>query len=287
MVTAMVSSGSRSLIDLAFVRGTMMPSKFNTRLTRLLVRVLGSSTLVLWSAGASAYEWRVHSFHCLDACPLGAPENADLVVREIYTLAADPFTKMAVWVAYRITPETIGPSQTRNWASDPWLDAVETLEKEDYDEANENLAVDRGHQAPLAAFSGTSFWRQTNFLSNITPQSAELNQGPWEELESREIRLSQDTGNAVYVLTGPLFEMLMSPLPQADERHRVPSGYWKVVMTGDGRASAFIFAQDTPRNASHCSKRVPINEVELRARLKLRPWPSLQPVTLDSALGCP
>lgn len=264
-----------------------MTSKVKTRLTRPLVKILGSSALVFWSAAASADEWRVHSFHCLDACPLGAPENTDLVVREIYTLAADPFTKMAVWVAYRITPETIGPSQTRNWASDPWLDAVETLEKEDYDDANESLAVDRGHQAPLAAFSGTSFWRQTNFLSNITPQSSELNQGPWEELESREIRLSQDTNSAIYVLTGPLFETLMSPLPQADERHRIPSGYWKVVMTGDGRASAFIFAQDTPRNASHCSKRVPINEVELRARLRLRPWQSLQPATLDSALGCP
>jgi endonuclease G len=64
---------------------------------------------------ASADDGRVHTFYCLDACPLGAPENADLIVRELYTLSADPLTKLAVWVAYRITPETTGPSQSRDW----------------------------------------------------------------------------------------------------------------------------------------------------------------------------
>lgn len=238
------------------------------------------------AAPASADDWKLHSFHCLDACPVGAPENADILVREIYTLSADPLTKMAVWVAYRVTPESIGPSKTRVWAADPWLAPEERIEPEDYDDASAALKIDRGHQTPLAAFSGTTFWAQTNNLSNITPQSSELNQGPWQRLEAKETQLSRSANRAIYVLTGPLFEALMAPMPKADERHRVPSGYWKVVMTGDGRASAFIFGQNTPRNADYCTKRATLSEVELRARLMLRPWGLVQPANLDSELGC-
>lgn len=251
---------------------------------RILLFVAGALALV--PAAVRADDARLHTFHCLQACPVGAPENADIVVREIYTLAADPLTKMAVWVAYRVTKDTIGPSQSRDWATDPWLAPNETLEEEDYTGANAALHVDRGHQAPLAAFSGTPFWAETDILSNITPQSSDLNEGPWQRLEARENKLATDQNIAVYVLTGPLFERLMPPLPGADERHRVPSGYWKVVMTAGGKLTAFIFGQDTPRNADYCTKRVSLNEVELRARLNLLPMLNAPPQPLDAELGC-
>lgn len=238
-------------------------------------------------APARADEARLHTFHCIRSCPVGAPENADIVVRQIYTLASDPLTKMAVWVAYRVTAETIGPSQSRGWAADPALAPAETLEPEDYEGASTALRVDRGHQAPLATFSGTAFWPHTNFLSNITPQSSELNQGPWQRLEARETRLARESRTAVYVLTGPLFEQLMQPLPRADERHRVPSGYWKVVMTEDGRATAFVMSHDTPRAANYCSHRVALDQVELRARLLLLPTRPAALRPLDPELGCP
>jgi endonuclease G len=43
--------------------------------------------------------------------------------------------------------------------------------------------VDRGHQAPLAAFSGALFWPESNILSNITPQSSALNEASWQQLK--------------------------------------------------------------------------------------------------------
>lgn len=253
-------------------------------MSRLLLLFAGALTLI--STAARADEARLHTFHCLQACPVGAPENADVVVREIYTLAADPLTKMAVWVAYRVTKDTVGPSQSRDWAADPWLAPDETLEPDDYKDSNATLKVDRGHQAPLAAFSGTPFWLETDILSNITPQSSDLNQGPWQQLEARETKLAIDRNIAVYVLTGPLFEQLMPALPKADERHRVPSGYWKVIMTADGRIASFIFGQDTPRNADYCSKRVTLDQVELRARLRLLPMRTAPGQPLDADLGC-
>ena len=57
----------------------------------------------------------------------------------------------------------------------------------------------------------------------------------------------------VYVMTGPLYERQMPALPGADETHRVPSGYWKIVAIQNGngiRAAAFIFDQNTPRGAT-------------------------------------
>jgi endonuclease G len=257
---------------------------------RFLVRsAVLTATLAAVSATAApafADDARLHTFHCIEACPLGAPENADTIVREIYTLSADPLTKLAVWVAYRITPETVGKSQSRGWSEDPWLAPDETLEEQDYDGANEALGVDRGHQAPLAAFSGTPFWPDTNRLSNITPQSSALNQASWQRLEARETRLAQKEKVAVHVLTGPLFERLMRPMPGADERHRVPSGYWKVVAILDGRMTAFIFDQDTPRAANYCGMRRSLDEVELRARLRLFPMRTVPFTPLDQELGC-
>lgn len=83
-----------------------------------------------------------------------------------------------------MTPSTIGTSagHNRTWRKDPQLDEDDTLEPTDYTGASNALSTDRWHQAPLAAFSGTVFWRITNYLSNITPQKKNLNQGPWRRI---------------------------------------------------------------------------------------------------------
>lgn len=259
-----------------------------THITRVSTFVIAAAAAVLSSLPAHADNANLHTFHCLHGCPVGAPANDDLIVREIYTLASNPVTKLADWVAYRVTPDTVGPSQQRNWQADPALAPDETLEEDDYDGASAALHVDRGHQAPLAAFSGTPFWADTNVMSNITPQASALNQGAWQRLEARENTLAVEGKLAVYVLTGPLFERLMAPLPAGPALHRVPSGYWKVVATADGRMTAFLFDQQTPRGADYCAMRAPLEEVVLRTRLVLFPGPSTPAAwrPLDSELGC-
>lgn len=231
----------------------------------------------------------IHTFHCLHGCPMGAAETNDLVVREIYTLSSNDLTKFADWVAYRVTKDSIGPSRGRAWAPDPWLAQEETLETGDYDGANRTLRTDRGHQAPLASFSGTPHAADTNFLSNITPQRSDLNQSSWMHLETAERDLAK-TGAIVHVLTGPLYEQPMTALPGADEPHRVPSGYWKVVAVENGggtKLSAFIFDQGTERGAAYCEQRKPLEEIERRALLKLFPRLAERGfVSLDAQLDC-
>lgn len=258
--------------------------------------LLALATIAALSIGTplKAQDAEIHTFHCLHGCPMGSPATNDLIVREIYTLSSNDRTKFADWVAYRVTSETVGTSKSRRWQADPWLADNETLEPSDYDGAPAALGIDRGHQAPLAAFSGTAFAEDTNILSNITPQSAALNQAPWQFLEAQErkfVSRGQPTApvKALYVVTGPLYERVMQPLPMPDgaERHRVPSGYWKVIATEDGRVSAFLFDQSTPRSASYCDSRVALDEVELRSGLTLFPRQTTRAYeSLDRELGC-
>ena len=123
---------------------------------------------------------------CLHGCPEGSPETNKVIKRSIYTLSNNGTTKFADWVAYRVTVDTIGDvTRKRNFRRDRELSADETLETPDYKGASKAIGIDRGHQAPLASFSGTNDWGDTNILSNITPQKSDLNQGAWVKLETR------------------------------------------------------------------------------------------------------
>ena len=107
--------------------------------------------------------------HCVSGCPAGRPGN-DFVVRHIYTLSNNEVTKIADWVAYAISEDTMGTGRNRTWRADPLLEDEETLEPDDYDGANDTLETDRGHQAPLAslgavevidASTGLEMWQTT------------------------------------------------------------------------------------------------------------------------------
>ena len=145
------------------------------------------------------------------------------------------------------------------WAFAPLATlTTSALEPGDYRGAYAALNTDRGHQAPLASFTSTHDWEATNYLSNITPQKSALNRGPWLRLESATRTLArQPATEAVFAMTGPLYEREMPTLPGADESHRVPSGYWKIIATDERgviRIAAFLLDQDTERRASFCEE---------------------------------
>jgi endonuclease G len=125
---------------------------------------------------------------------------------------------------------------------------------------------------------GVSDWQTLNYLTNITPQKADLNQGAWARLEDQERNLSKAPDvEAVYVATGPLYEKNIGSLPGTNKVHTIPSGYWKVIFTGstpaNGLYAAFIMEQSTPRSASFCDFQVTVEEIEERSGLTL--WSDL------------
>jgi len=174
-------------------------------------------------------------------------------------------------VAYRLTAKEVnGDVKTkRNWKADPYLEDAETLEPPDYKGAHSMFHYDRGHLAPLGSFKGTDSWDETNYLSNIVPQKNDLNGGPWEKLESAIRRLT-NIYEVVYAITGPVYSRKMPDLPNADESHIVPSGFYYIVCveTNEGiSAVAFYFDQDTHKKNKPFDHLVTIDEIEKKTGL--------------------
>ncbi|WP_237881404.1 DNA/RNA non-specific endonuclease [Pseudomonas sp. PGPR40] len=216
----------------------------------------------------------------VDNCSVGCPSGGSALTlnRQAYTLNNNGSTKFANWVAYKITKETPASGRPRNWKTDPDVPAGETLNPVDYNGASIALKIDRGHQANLASMGGVTDWQTLNYLTNITPQKTDLNQGAWARLEDQERSLSKAPDvDAVYVVTGPLYEKNIGSLPGTNKVHTIPSGYWKVIFTGstpaNGLYAAFIMEQSTPRSANFCDLQVTVNEIEKRSRLIL--WSGL------------
>lgn len=239
-----------------------------------------SIVALLSALGVSAQNRpEIHCKHFFNGYPFGAPASNDLIIRDVYAMSNNDATKFADWVAYRLTVhEVFGELEIeRKWRSDPWLADEETLEpspssKDDYKSASGTLKTDRGHQAPLASFKGSRYASQTNLLSNITPQKKDLNQGPWKNLEE-QVRGIVKTGKTVYVMTGPIYNADMPSLPNANEPHKIPSAYWKVVILVTGKNSfehaAFIMTQESGRSDAVLSKLTTIDEVEKQSGLDL------------------
>ncbi|MEZ2683544.1 DNA/RNA non-specific endonuclease [Proteus vulgaris] len=212
--------------------------------------------------------------NCGIGCPLGGSETT--IQRDVYTLNNNSETKFADWVAYLVTKDSIGSGKARNWKKDPALGNDETLSPADYKNANATLKVDRGHQAPLASLAALPGWNALNYLSNITPQKADLNQGAWVRLEDQERNLAK-AGHKVFTVTGPIYERDMGKLPSTDKDHTIPSAYFKVVFLNDSPENssyaAFIMDQQTPKKADFCEFQVTAAEVEARTGLTL--WSEL------------
>lgn len=247
----------------------------------LIIPMIAACTTPL-SFDDSGTTERIQSSHSvtIDNCAVGCPSGGSHVTlnRQAYTLNNNASTKFANWVAYKITKETPASGRPRNWKTDPDVPAGETLNPVDYNGASVALKIDRGHQANLASMGGVTDWQALNYLTNITPQKSDLNQGAWARLEDQERSLSRVPGvDAVYVTTGPLYEKNIGSLPGTNKVHTIPSGYWKVIFTGGtpagGLYAAFIMEQSTPRSASFCDFQVTVEEIEERSGLTL--WSNL------------
>jgi len=227
--------------------------------------------VLAFSVSAPQLHADVLSVHCPNGCPEN-PANNDLVFAHLYALSNNPETKFADWVAYEVNPTNFGATPGRVWINDPLLDSDSTLEKADYKGANKSLLqADRGHQAPLASFAGSRYWSELNYLSNITPQHKDLNQGPWKNLEEA-------------VRKAATFNNEMPDLPDADESHQVPAGYFKMIYDLAGNSSSFVMSQNTQRKANFCDKRASIDQMQAQLKFSL---PSLKDNdVIVKRLGC-
>ncbi len=224
--------------------------------------------------------------HCFLGCPTGADANNHLLLRSIYALSYNSELKTAEWVAYEVDAGAIGiaSSLSRRPVADDY--AIETLTSADF-MTSDSTGYIRAQYVPLVSFAATPYWDEVNYLSNAVARTNSLSQGAWYGLDWA-IRNLVNREAAVFVVTGPTFNSEAEPrLLNTARSHRVPDGFFKVVVDKEGRAAAFLFDQDTPVHVHHCELTSSIEEVEAITSLDLFPE-ATAPLTLElqSALGC-
>ena len=167
-----------------------------TRTIALPTRVAVASTTALYVGNAAFGE------------PSDNDPSDDFIVRyPQFTASYNPARGTPNWVAYEIDPTHFGPEDRCDcFTFDPLLPAAFTrYTTADYTGAGafHGFGIDRGHLARSFDRTSASLDNARTFLfTNIVPQAAELNQGPWAMFENFLGELVRTGGKEVYVLTG-------------------------------------------------------------------------------------
>jgi endonuclease G len=132
-----------------------------------------------------------------------------------------------LWVVYALSPAPEDAPRLKRPGrfSADWR-SLSHVGHDDYDRSH----YDRGHLAPNHAISvlyGREGQLDTFLMTNIVPQTAELNERVWERLEEAELdRLAPRFGK-LWVVTGPVFEGGVERL-KSSFRVEVPDACYKI-----------------------------------------------------------
>ncbi|MBX7055679.1 MAG: DNA/RNA non-specific endonuclease [Pyrinomonadaceae bacterium] len=153
------------------------------------------------------------------------PANADnyLIVRDSAVTSYNDSRGTANWVAWRTRRSDLGESIPRSmFEPDPALPrGFRRIGYYDYS----GSGYDRGHLLPSAdRFGSREQNAETFYLSNIVPQAGDLNQFPWNDLESYARSLVR-RGSQTYTIAGVYGEQL-----RIKGKLTAPTNCWKVIV---------------------------------------------------------
>ncbi|MDQ8195686.1 DNA/RNA non-specific endonuclease [Coraliomargarita sp. SDUM461004] len=103
---------------------------------------------------------------------------------------------------------------------------------------------------------------ETFLMSNIVPQTPDLNRGPWKEVEQLIANDYLREGQELWVITGPIDE---EPVAELESGVTVPTAFFKVVideMDGATRLLARVMPQTAGSAARLNSYLVSVDEIE-------------------------
>ncbi|MGH8530227.1 MAG: DNA/RNA non-specific endonuclease [Nevskiales bacterium] len=159
-----------------------------------------------------------------------------------FTVGYSELRRNPLWVAYRVRavrkknrmPRPRGFNQ--DWRTLWWLRPSGFRE----------YGYDRGHLAPNYAI-GQLYGREAQYatfrLSNISPQSPELNRELWQRLEEIEVDDFAPRLGELQVIAGPVFWKPRELLPGGVE---IPDAFYKILVDYDAKtpqALAFVMPQ--------------------------------------------
>jgi endonuclease G len=161
--------------------------------------------------------------------------NAFLSLKSGYTESYNASRKVPNWVSWELNTTYLGTTDRQDdFRPDDTFPAGEAQASlADY----QGSGYDRGHMCPSADRTKTvAANQQTFYLTNMVPQAANNNQGPWAELEN-DLRAIAQTGKELFIVSGGTFSASSNKIGSGVV---VPDQTWKVVVvldhTGEGPA---------------------------------------------------
>ncbi len=205
-----------------------------------------------------------------------------------FTLKYNESLKISEWAAYELTAQKareINAKRGNRFYTDRTI-AEKSAESDDY----KHSGYDRGHLVPAAdmRFSKDAM-RDSFYMTNIVPQTPELNRGPWLDLEE-EIRGWVERDEALLIVSGPIFENGEVERIGKNEV-AVPHSFFKVILDftmPEKKGIAFIMPnanikQDELSKRGFYDYAVPIDAVEEASGIDFFPWLSEEDHALEES----
>jgi endonuclease G len=205
--------------------------------------------------------------------------NHYLSVKHQYVISYNSSHKTPNWSSWELNTSWIGSTARQDtFRPDDTLPAsISQAALSDYS----GSGYDRGHMCPSADRTLTVTDNSNTFyLTNMVPQAANNNQGPWEKLEEYERSLASN-GKELFIISGPIY----SGTPKTvGHGLAVPTSTWKVItvldavgqgasnVTTSTRVIAVIMPNDNAliaRTADWHSFRVSTRQIEQQTGLDI------------------
>ena len=159
------------------------------------------------------------------------PADDHLLLKSQYALSYNPRLVSANWVAWRLERASFGKvgRHAGKFAVDTDIPAgMPRASHEDYT----GSGYDRGHLCRSLDRTDKAANNLATFLmSNIIPQTHDLNAGPWLKLEDYAASLATDTGKVLYIVAGGAYKADCRRI--GENRVAVPDRVWKIIAVLD------------------------------------------------------
>jgi endonuclease G len=235
--------------------GSLTASELNSHLTRVKSAPESAATLWMPDQKASPFGSRIADFtgEADLLTPEGELPNGVLLSKNYMRISADSERRVPQWVGYQLTAADIaerpsGVVRRDNFKPDPELGS-QSAQLSDY----KGSGFDRGHQRPARDSVNQESMDESFLLSNMTPQTNELNTRAWNLLEQATWEVVQATGAKATIFTGGMFlDAQGNKLPDdqvqwiganGQKRVAVPTHSFKAVLLQmpDGKVQSYAF----------------------------------------------
>jgi len=183
-----------------------------------------------------------------------------------YGVDSDAQRGVANWVAYELLPaETVGEVKRKSGFKRDERVPNSPVHK-DYTHSGFN----RRHLKPAADSQSSSEKMAASFLmTNVAPQTPQLNRGSWKQLEETTRDWAHELG-AVYVVCGP---GRTSQGTLANGNVEVPATFWKAILrtAPDTACIAFMMPNQGAKLAPFPSYRIAVDSLEAAVGMDLFP----------------